>query len=148
MWLAYRGVLIWFGAAAIVAGSVWLDLHFGCAFFQRGGSVLVAYVVFVGMIALRARADYAAELHAIQREQCQIAQAMYAEDHEAKSEARLRLRRQIEPRLKELDGRLARLEESGWRFQGLRVIEGPILMIGTAIWGFGDLLLNTAGCRI
>lgn len=142
----FRGVLIWLGAAAIIAAFAWADGAFGCGVFQRGGAALVIYAILVSILSLRARGEYGDELNAIQLEQCQIAQAMYAEDHAPREEDRLKLRRKIEPRLKDLDRRLERLIAAGQRFQDLRVIEGPILILGTLIWGFGDLILRAPVC--
>ena len=143
-----RGVVIWGGAALVVGAFYWLDVAYGCGFFQRGGAALVGYTVIVGVFSLKERSEYADELHAIQLEQCRIAQEMYAEEHEARPDERIRLRRKIEPRLKELDARLERLVDAGGRFQELRIVEGPLLMLGTAVWGFGDLALRTSGCAL
>lgn len=148
MGLFLRGIVIWLGAAGIVAGFYWADQTYGCGFFQRGGAALVVYTVLVGIYSMRERAAYGDELHAIQREQCHIAQAMYAEEHETRQDAQLRLRREIEPRLRELDKRLERLLDAGQRFLGLRVVEGPLLVIATAVWGFGDLAVSSAGCAL
>ena len=144
----WRVAVIWGGAAAIVVGFYWLDLTYGCGFFQRGGAALVVYTVLVGIYSMRERAEYGDELYAIQREQSLIAQEMYAADHEVRPETQLRLRRDIEPRLKALDKRLERLQDAGDRFFGLRLVEGPLLVLGTLIWGFGDLVLATAGCAL
>lgn len=146
--LTLRGAMVWGGAAAIVAAFYLADIFYGCTFFQRGGAALAMYAVFIGAFSVAAWADYANELQDIQQDQCEIAQAMYAEDHEARPDQQVRLRRQIEPKLKELDGRLDRLANARRLFQGLQLVEGPILIFGTLIWGFGDLLVRTAGCAV
>ena len=143
-----RGLLIYLGAVAIACGFAYLDSRVGCAFFQRGGAALVIYAILLSVLSLRARAAYGDELHAIQLAQSEIAQMMYEEEHEARPDTRLQLSRKIAPKLKQLRERLSRMVDTGRRFQELRVVEGPILMIGTFIWGFGDLLLRTPGCAL
>ncbi|MEM9724033.1 MAG: hypothetical protein AAF909_01050 [Pseudomonadota bacterium] len=135
-----RGFLIWTGATLVLAAFAWAEARYGNLMFQRGGAVLVVYAVLVSVFSMRARVAYSDALHAIQMEQCEIAQMMHGAEHEARDETRRRLDRQLGPKLASLDIRLAEIAETNKRFQDLRTVEGPILIIGTLVWGFGDMI--------
>lgn len=143
-----RAVAIWAGALALVGAFAAADLAYGCAFFQRGGSALVVYAILVSIASMRARAEYGDELNGIQAEQVEIAQLMYAEEHDATGGARAALARRVDRKLGALESRLSRLADAGRRFQDLRFVEGPLLIAGTLLWGFGDLLILTPGCAL
>lgn len=142
-----RAVLVWLGVFAILGGFVYLQHRHGCAFLARGGSVLVMYGVLMGYLSARHRMRYGELLDAIQSEQVLLAQLLHFEDQNPdKTQYSTAL---IEQKLEGLSKRLAELQKASRRFFGLRYVELPILLIGTALWGFGDLIeFGPAGCSI
>lgn len=140
-----RSLLIWAGATAIAVLFAWLQLRYGCAYFSRGGSLMILYAAIVGVLAMRAILDYRTELDKLQREQIQIAKLMFVEDH-GREEARRRAALEADRRLKAIDASLDQLEEASQRINNIVFVEAPIGVFGTVIWGFGDLILPNAPC--
>lgn len=54
-----RAVVISAGAIAITAAFAAMQSAFGCVFFQRDDSMIVAYGLLIGFVAYRARFDTA-----------------------------------------------------------------------------------------
>lgn len=141
-----RALLIWAGAAAIALVFGWLQLNYGCAYFSRGGSVMILYAVCIGVLAMRAILDYRTALDDLQIEQIMIAKLMFLEDH-GREEARRQAGEEADRRLKAVGLRLARLKETSKRINTVIFVEAPIGVFGTLIWGFGDLMLPDRACQ-
>lgn len=140
-----RALVIWAGAIAIAACFAIVQNALGCAFFQRGGSIMVAYGLIIGIFAARARSEYGIQLDALQAEQIAIAELMHNEDKGYRSD-RKAARHALERKMAAVTERLESLSRASERVQYMYVVEAPIVFIGTIIWGFGDLILPSAAC--
>lgn len=140
-----RALVIWAGAIAIGAAFGTLQLSFGCDFFQRGGSMVVAYGLLIGFVAARARFEYGIQLDALQSEQIAISELMWAGDN-GHAPARQAARHALERKMAAVTERLDALSRASARVQHMYIVEAPIVFVGTIIWGFGDLIVPSTGC--
>ncbi|MEL6316146.1 MAG: hypothetical protein AAFR16_00760 [Pseudomonadota bacterium] len=136
-----RALTIWAGAAAIGGGFFALERAVGDDFFARGGCVMAGYGVVLGSLSLRAREAYGRSLDVLQSEQVHLAQLLH-EEHVAGGPRAPRDAARIQKLLRECEERLEKLRASSQRFTDLRRVEGPVILIGTVIWGFGDLMMR------
>lgn len=140
-----RAVVIWAGAIAIGAAFAALQAAFGCVFFQRGGSMIVAYGLLIGFVAARARFEYGIQLDALQSEQIAISELMWEGDN-GHAPVRRAARHALERKMAAVTDRLDALSRASARVQHMYIVEAPIVFAGTIVWGFGDLIAPSAGC--
>ena len=60
--------------------------------------------------------------------------------------ARQAARHALERKMAAVTERLESLSRASARVQHMYIVEAPIVLVGTIIWGFGDLIAPSTGC--
>ena len=144
----WRSLLVWAGAIAIGGAGYYAQAWYGCEFFGRSGALVVAYGVLLGFLSSQRTSEHGVVLDALQADQVRLAHLMHMRANAAPPELHAEIDDLIERKVAELDTTVSRLSADARNTWEMRVAELPIVVIGTFIWGFGDLALSGSGCAL